>query len=221
MMKICCRLPWKKERNNQVNNKKRIFTQLLFCCLIAMFLLVIGCSTKDDTATYAISGEVYKSIGSDALANVTIALSGSATSSTATNSDGIFSVSVANGTYTATPSLSGYTFEPVSTVVVINASNVADVNFAATSTYGADTYSISGTVTGAVNSDVKLTLSGDTSGTVMTGADGTYSFANVLGEGTTYRVTPYRSGYTFEPEYSEFTINSADAANIDFTSTAE
>src|SRR5208282_6069430 len=79
------------------------------------------------------------------------------------------------------------------------------------------TYTISGTITGSLQSGVKLTLSGGATGTVMTGSDGTYSFANVIG-GTTYIVTPSLSGYTFSPEYSEFTITSKDAANIDFTS---
>ena len=117
---------------------------------------------------------------------------------------------------TLTPSLSNYTFDPVSVVVIINGASITDTNFVATSTGGADTYSISGTITGAVQSDVKLTLSGGATGSVMTGSDGTYSFANVIG-GTTYIVTPSLSGYTFNPENSEFTITSKDAANIDFT----
>jgi hypothetical protein len=184
-----------------------------------MLLMMMGCSVKDETATYMISGTVTVYGTGDALANVTINLSGAATASTPTAADGNFSFSgAANGTYTLTPSLSNYTFNPVSTVIVISGANITDTNFVATSTYGADTYSISGTVTGEVQSDVKLTLSGGASGTVMTSSDGTYSFANVLGEGTTYMVTPYRSGYTFDPTYKEFTIADENTANIDFSS---
>jgi hypothetical protein len=199
-------------------NREKYFTQFLLYFLIMMFLIVSGCSSKDDTVTYTISGTVtVYGTGSD-LDNVTINMTGSATSSTTTASNGDFSFSgMANGTYTLTPSLSNYTFDPVSVVVVINGASITDTNFVATSTEGADTYSISGTVTGSVQSGVKLTLSGGATGTVMTGSDGTYSFANVIG-GTTYIVTPLLSGYTFNPEYSEFTITSEDAANIDFTS---
>lgn len=206
-----------------MNQKKRIFAQLLFCFLSVMFLIVVGCSINDDTTTtYTISGAATVYGTGDALANVTINLTGAANSSTTTDSDGNFSFSgAANGTYTLTPSLSEYTFNPVSAVVVISGANIADTNFVATSTGGADTYSISGTVTGEVQSDVKITLSGGASGTVMTNSDGTYSFANVVGDGTTYRVTPYRSGYTFDNAYQEFTIGGENAVNIDFTSSSD
>lgn len=197
---------------------KIIFVQLLFCLLIVTFLITVGCSTNDIKIYYTISGEVYNS-ASGAFADVTVNLTGAGSSSVTTDSSGDFSFSAVDGTYTIIPSLSGYTFDPVSTVVVINEANVTGVNFEATSTYGADTYSISGTVSGSVQSDVKLTLSGGATGTAMTVSDGTFSFANVLGDGTTYRVTPYRSGYTFDPEYKEFTIGTENAVNINFTST--
>jgi hypothetical protein len=199
-------------------NQEKYFTQFLSYFLIMMFLMVSGCTSKDDTVTYTISGTVTVYGTGTELDNVTINMTGSATSSTTTASNGDFSFSgMSNGTYTLTPSLSNYTFNPVSVVVIIDGASITDTNFVATSTEGADTYSISGTVTGAVQSGVKLTLSSGATGTVMTGSDGTYSFANVIG-GTTYIVTPSLSGYTFNPEYSEFTITSKDAANIDFTS---
>jgi hypothetical protein len=203
-----------------MNHTKRILAQLLFCFLSVMFLIVVGCSINDDTTTYTISGAATVYGTGDALANVTINLTGAATSSTATNSDGTFSFTVAaNGTYTLTPSLEDYTFNPVSTVVISSA-NMPDTNFVATSTSGADTYSISGTVTGVIQSGVELKLIGGASGSVMTGSDGTYSFANVVG-GTTYTVTPSLSGYTFNPVDKEFTIGTENAANIDFTSSAD
>ncbi|HUN55706.1 MAG TPA: carboxypeptidase-like regulatory domain-containing protein [Smithella sp.] len=194
------------------------FIPFLLCFMMMIFLIVNGCSNSNDTTTYTISGTVTVYGTGTELDNVTINMTGSATSSATTGSNGDFSFSgLSNGTYTLTPALTNYTFNPVSTVVVINGSDITDTNFVATSTGGADTYSISGTVTGAVQSGVKLTLSSGATGTVMTGSDGTYSFANVEG-GTTYIVTPSLSGYTFSPEYSEFAITSKDAANIDFTS---
>ncbi|MFZ1036247.1 MAG: carboxypeptidase-like regulatory domain-containing protein [Smithella sp.] len=199
-------------------NQEKYFTPFLLSFIITIFLIISGCTSKDDTVTYTISVTVTVYGTGTELENVTINMTGSATSSTTTASNGDFSFSgMANGTYTLTPSLSNYTFNPVSTVVIIDGGSITDTNFVATSTEGADTYSISGTITGAVQSGVKLTLSSGAKGTVMTGSDGTYSFANVIG-GTTYIVTPSLSGYTFNPEYSEFTITSEDAANIDFTS---
>jgi hypothetical protein len=199
-------------------NKKK-FTQFLLCFFVGMFLMVIGCSTNDDAAIYTISGTVTVYGTGTALEGVTVKLTGAATASTTADSSGNFSfASRANGTYTVTPSLTNYTFDPVSTVVVVDGADIANTNFVATSTGGADTYSISGTVTGAVQSDVKITLSGGgVSGTVMTGSDGTYTFANLL-DGYSYIITPSLSGYTFTPEYSTVTLSGANAANNDFVS---
>lgn len=198
--------------------RKRIFARFLFCLLSVMMLITAGCTTEEDDTTYTISGAVSIDGTGDVLANATISLTGAANSSATTDSDGNFSFSsAANGTYTLIPSFSGYTFDPVSTVVVVSGANITDINFVATSTGGWDTYSISGTVTGEVQTDVKLTLSGGASGTVMTNSDGTYTFDNLI-DGYIYTVTPSRSGYTFDPEYREVTISGANAANIDFTS---
>ena len=201
-----------------MNNRKRNITHLLFCFLVIMSLVVNGCKTEDETTTYTISGTVTVYGTGAAAANVTINLTGAATSSTTTDSDGNFTFSgAANGTYTLIPSLASYTFNPVSAVVVIDGADIANTNFVATSTGGADTYSISGTITGAVQSDVKITLSGGAKGTVMTGSDGTYTFANLV-DGTTYLVTPSRSGYTFTDKSYTVTLSSDDVANVDFTS---
>jgi hypothetical protein len=51
-------------------------------------------------------------------------------------------------------------------------------------------------------SGVTVTLSGARSGTVVTGADGRYAFADLPAEGG-YRVTPSKEGYTFEPVFWE------------------
>lgn len=198
--------------------RKRIFIRLLFCLLSVMLLIITGCSVEEDEATYTISGAVSIEGTGDALANATISLTGASNSSATNDTDGNFSFSgAANGTYTLIPSLSGYTFDPVSTVVVVSGANITDINFVATATGGWDTYSISGTVTGEVQADVKLTLSGGASGTVMTNSDGTYTFDNLI-DGYIYTVTPSCSGYTFDPVYREVTLSGANAVNIDFTS---
>lgn len=203
-------------------NRKKIFALFLFCLLSVMMLITAGCTTEEDDTTYTISGEVDDDSG-DVVESVTIKLTGDATSSATTDSDGTFSFSgAADGTYTLIPSLSGYTFNPVSKVVIIDGANVTDINFEATATGGSGTYSISGTVTGAVQSDVKVTLtSTGQSGTVMTDSDGTYTFANLV-DALTYTVTPSRTGYSFVDKdssaSSSVTISAANAANVDFTS---
>ena len=77
------------------------------------------------TPTYTISGTI-SGVGS---ANVT--LSGAAFASTVASSAGAYSFNgLANGSYTVTPTLTGYTFNPTSQNVTINSAN-ATANFTA------------------------------------------------------------------------------------------
>ena len=198
-------------------NKKK-FTQFLLCFFVGMFLMVIGCSTNDDAAIYTISGTVTVYGTGTALEGVTVKLTGAATASTTTDSSGNFSfTSRANGTYTVTPSLTNYTFDPVSTVVVVDGADIANTNFVATSTGGADAYTISGKISGDIKVGVKITLSGNTSGTVITTDDGTYSFTGVL-DGS-YSVTPSLTGYAFTPANRSVTVSSADVTDNNFIAT--
>jgi hypothetical protein len=103
-----------------------------------------GASTVDGiggstTPTYAISGTITTS-GGAGIANVVVS-TGSA--SATTNSSGAYTLSgLANGTYTLTPSLSGYTFSPTSRSVTVNGANVTGQNFTGTgSGGGVQTYS--------------------------------------------------------------------------------
>src|SRR5260370_31000434 len=67
---------------------------------------------------------------------------------------------LANGTYTVTPSHTGYTFNPSSKTATVNGASVAGVNFTATPQVG-PTFSISGTispVTGGSGTTVPLRL---------------------------------------------------------------
>jgi len=68
---------------------------------------------------------------------VTMTLSGAGTGTTTTNSSGTYSFSgLANGTYTVTPSLSGYTFTPSSQSVTISGANRTGINFTSTASGG-------------------------------------------------------------------------------------
>jgi hypothetical protein len=196
--------------------KNKVFS---FGVIAFMILFIIACAGKNSTSTptYSISGTV--TLSGAALSGVTINLTGTATASTTTDISGNFSFTgLSNGTYTITPSLTDHTFKPVSTVVVVSGASDNNINFAATATT-ASTYSISGTVSGAVLSGVTITLSGDTTGTATTDASGKYSFPGIV-DGS-YTVTPsIMGGYTFSPTNATVSVNGADVTVTNFAETA-
>jgi major membrane immunogen (membrane-anchored lipoprotein) len=170
--------------------------------IVFIMLFIIACGSSDDTSpvTYNISGAVSGAT----LAGVTINLTGAATTSTMTDASGNFSITgLANGTYTVTSIKAGYTFNPVSSVVVVSGASVANANFVATAAY-ASAYSISGTVSGAVQAGVMITLSGTHSGTAITNASGNYSFSGLVNRTYVDRlhtVAPSLTGYMFTPAF--------------------
>jgi pseudomonalisin len=87
------------------------------------------------TPTYSVSGTV--TLSGAGLAGVTVSTSGA---SATTAASGAFSLAgLANGTYTVTPSLSGYTFSPTSASATVSGANVTGVNFTATAVSGPTT----------------------------------------------------------------------------------
>jgi hypothetical protein len=123
--------------------------------------------------------------------------------------------SVLNGTYTVTPTKNGITFTPVSQTFTVNGANVSGINFTASA---APTYSISGTVSGAVLSGVTMALTGTSTGSTTTDASGNYSFTG-LSNGT-YTIAPSKTGYTFTPANMASIINNANISSINFTAQA-
>ncbi len=121
-------------------------------------------------ATSTISGTISPS-GSGAGATITLT-QGSATIATATaDASGNYSFAgLANGTYTVTPSKSGFSFSPASQPVTVSSVNVTGVNFSTV------TYSLSGTISGAGGNGATVSLSGAASATVTANAAGTYTF---------------------------------------------
>ncbi len=124
-----------------------------------------------------------------------------------------------NGTYTLTPSKSGYTFTPGSQTVTINGADVANVNFTAVATQ--QTWTISGTIgpSASIGVGTLLTLSGAASATTTADASGNYSFSN-LSSGS-YTVTPSKSGYTFTPATQSVTIDGANVSGVNFTAASK
>jgi len=81
-------------------------------------------------STFSISGTISPTLGG---AGATVLLSGAAGATTVTNSAGNYSFTgLANGTYTVTPSNTGYVLTPASQNVTVSAANVTGVNFTAT-----------------------------------------------------------------------------------------
>ena len=79
--------------------------------------------------TFSISGNISGTGG----AGASVDLSGAATGSTVADASGNFSFSgVANGSYTVTPSKTGFTFTPSNSPVVVSGANVTGVTFSAT-----------------------------------------------------------------------------------------
>jgi Carboxypeptidase regulatory-like domain len=176
-------------------------------------------ATALTNATYSISGTVATSGGS-ALAGVTITLSGAASGTTTTDANGNYNFGgLANGSYTITPSLTGYTFSPAYLTVSISDGDVAGENFTGTANSGTG-FSISGTVAtsgGSPIGGVTVTLTGVTTGSTNTNGRGTYSFTG-LANGT-YTITPIKNRYTFSPTSITLNINGADWTGQNFTGT--
>ena len=100
-----------------------------------------GSDTIDDyiddlTGRYTISGTVSGAVA----ANVTIRLTGAETENTTTAADGTYEFDgLADGTYTVTPVLAGYTFTPASRQIVIAGADMT-ANFTAASSSAATPY---------------------------------------------------------------------------------
>ena len=173
-------------------------------------------TTQDFTAnapTYAVSGTV----SGDVKGGVKLTLSDSTKSFEATtDAAGAYSIPNAPaGTYTLTPSLTGYTFSPPSRSVTVAGAAITAQDFAAI----APTYAVSGTVSGDVKGGVKLTLSDSTkSFEATTDAAGAYSIPNA--PAGTYTLTPSLAGYTFTPPSRSVTVTGAAITAQDFTAIA-
>ena len=111
-------------------------------------------------STYTISGTITPASNG---AGATISLTGAASATVTADTSGNYSFSgLANGSYTITPSKSGYTFTPASLSATVNGANVTGENFTASAVVS-QSYSISGTISlagtgGTPSSQCGLTL---------------------------------------------------------------
>jgi Carboxypeptidase regulatory-like domain len=89
----------------------------------------INFTATAQTNTFSISGTITPTAGGSGAA---VMLSGPAAATTTADTSGNYSFTgLANGTYTVTPSNTGYTFSPVSQSVSVNGANQTGVNFTA------------------------------------------------------------------------------------------
>jgi carboxypeptidase family protein len=197
---------------------------LLPALILAVTALSWGCggfvsgqsqSTPPPPQTYSISGTISPIAGGN---GATVTLSGAASATATANSSGVYTFAgLANGTYTVTPSHTGYSFNPSSATVTINGADVTSgTNFTAV----AQAFSVSGTISPvAGGSGATVTLSGAATATTIADTSGNYSFTG-LGNGT-YAVTPSHTGYTFSPTSQNATVNGANVTGINFTAAAQ
>lgn len=164
-------------------------------------------------ATYTISGQVTTSTGS-AISGVTVS-----TGSVSTTTDASGNYAIANlvaGSYTLTPSRSGYTFSPSSRDVNITSVNVSGQNF--TGSAVVSTYSIAGSVTTSAGTGISGVIVSSGSASATTNSAGAYTISN-LANGS-YTLTPSLSGYTFSPTSLAATVSGANLTGRNFTGTA-
>lgn len=89
----------------------------------------INFTATPQVGTFTISGTITPTAGGS---GATVSLSGPAAANTTTDTSGNYTFSgLANGTYTVTPSNTGYAFNPVSQSITINGTNQVGVNFVA------------------------------------------------------------------------------------------
>jgi hypothetical protein len=174
-------------------------------------------ATPDATAI-PVSHSLSGAVSGDTLSGVTITVTGTATASAITDSSGNYSVTgVYDGSYTMTPSKTGYTFTPSSLAVTVSGVAVIGKNFVAKSN-AASTYSISGAISGAVQSGVTVTLSGVGSATTISNGSGNYTFAGLVNG--SYTITPSMTGYTFSPANATANVSGANITGTNFVATA-
>jgi hypothetical protein len=163
--------------------------------------------------TFTVSGTISGTGGNAATVTLT---TGTTTVATVTSTAaGAYTFSgVANGSYTVTPTKAGFTFTPASQAVTVNGANVTVPAFSSTATF-----TVSGTISGTGGNAATVTLTSGTTtvATVTSTAAGAYTFSSVING--SYTVTPAKAGFTFTPASQAVTVNGANVANVNFTST--
>lgn len=156
-----------------------------------------------------------KTIG---IAGVTMALIGSSSGTSTTDTNGNYTfISLADGSYTVTPSHGSYTFNPASGSANVASNQTATVNFDASP---GKTYSIAGNVkdknvANLPGVTMQLQWGSTVLDTDLTGADGNYVIPD-LADGLTYTVTPIMTGKSFNPASQNVLVNGSNVTGKNF-----
>jgi inhibitor of cysteine peptidase len=154
-------------------------------------------------------------------------LSGASSATTTTDNTGNYTVALDNGSYTVTPSKTGFIFNPASSPQTVSGADITGVNFTATPVQAASP-AISGqvvsTTTSSGVSNVRIDFSGgNISGNTTTDASGNYTIPPFgIGPGLangSCTITPSRTGFTFSPLSITQTVSGADITGVNFTAT--
>jgi len=166
--------------------------------------------TASPVPTWTIAGTV-----SGGGSGVSVTLSGSSTATTTADpSTGAYSFAgLANGSYTVTPTKSGFTMTPSNRAVTVSGANVSGVDFTAAPV---PTFSLSGTITPVpLGAGATVALTGASTASTTTDSNGNYTFTN-LNNGS-YTVTPTKGGATMSPLNRAVTIGGANVTGVNFT----
>ena len=169
-------------------------------------------ATVDFTATavptFTVTGTVTPAASGS---GATLTLSGTASATATANGSGVYSFgALSNGSYTVTPSKTGFTFSPSFRTFTISGANVTAVDFTATTTA---TFSVSGTISPVAGGSFAQVGIGASS--VSADGSGNYTFPG-LSNGT-YTATPVKPGYVFSPNGRAVTVNGANVTGVNFT----
>ena len=160
---------------------------------------------------YVIGGRITDLYSGAGVPGVSVALSGTSTNSTVTDTDGAYWFYVTPGSYTLTSSHPSYTLSAPQTFNNITGNQTA--NFTATP----GTLTISGNVNNGVTgvSGITISLAGTQNGAATTNTSGDYAFT--VRYGGNYTLTPPIGGqYTFYPTVKTYTSLSANQT-LNFT----
>jgi hypothetical protein len=165
-------------------------------------------------ATHGIAGRISGGV----IEGVKVSLSGAATRDATTDASGYFEFAdLVDGAYAVRPSLAGYTFGPTQRSITLAGANVVDANFAASVAPPA-TYTVSGSVSGAVQRGVTITLQGDDS-TAVTTTDAAGGFTFEAVQPGNYLIVPFHDDYAFAPASRFVVVPAADVPGQTFTAT--
>ena len=168
-------------------------------------------------STFNVSGTV-STAASGAGATVTLTQGATTIASSTADASGNYNFAgLSNGSYTVTPSKTGFNFTPPFQSVTVNGANQT-ANFTA----APQTWTVSGTVTPAANgagSTLSLIQGSSTIGTAIADASGSYTFPGV--SNGAYTVTPAKSAFSFTPLSQSINVSGANVTSVNFSAAAQ